>query len=48
MKRGVDANGKVIGGIVATGIRPKFAEKLAEAGLPLSAELFSGIAEKVA
>ncbi|HAX82732.1 MAG TPA: pilus assembly protein CpaF [Actinobacteria bacterium] len=48
VKRGVDANGKVIGGIVATGIRPKFAEKLAEAGLPLSAELFSGVTEKVA
>ena len=48
LKRGVDGNGKVIGGVVATGIRPKFAEKLAEAGLPLSAEMFSGIAEKVA
>jgi pilus assembly protein CpaF len=48
MKRGLDDQGKVIGGVVATGIRPKFAEKLAEAGLPLSAEMFSGVTEKVA
>ncbi|MEE9206588.1 MAG: CpaF family protein [Acidimicrobiia bacterium] len=39
---GVDDKGTVIGGIVPTGIRPKFAEKLARAGLTLPAELFGG------
>ena len=48
VKRGVDDQGKVIGGIVATGIRPKFAEKLAEAGLPLAAELFGNLKERAA
>jgi pilus assembly protein CpaF len=48
IKRGVDDQGKVIGGIVATGIRPKFAERLAEAGLPLAAELFTNPKERAA
>jgi len=39
---GVDDKGNVIGGTVPTGIRPKFAEKLAQAGLTLPAELFGG------
>jgi pilus assembly protein CpaF len=39
---GVDDKGNVIGSIVPTGIRPKFAEKLALAGLTLPAELFGG------
>ncbi len=47
-KRGLDEEGKVIGGVVATGIRPKFAEKLAEAGLPLSGDLFAATAERAA
>jgi pilus assembly protein CpaF len=48
VKRGVDDQGKVIGGVLATGIRPKFAEKLAEAGLPLAAELFANAKERAA
>ncbi|MBI5156786.1 MAG: CpaF family protein [Acidimicrobiia bacterium] len=47
-KRGVDDQGKVVGGVTATGIRPKFAEKLAEAGLPLSADLFATDKERAA
>ncbi|HEX5630683.1 MAG TPA: CpaF family protein [Acidimicrobiia bacterium] len=47
-KRGLDEEGKVIGGAVATGIRPKFADKLAEAGLPLSGDLFAATAERAA
>ncbi len=39
---GVDDKGNVIGSTVPTGIRPKFAEKLALAGLTLPAELFGG------
>jgi len=39
-KRGVSAEGKVLGCFCATGIRPKFAEKLLTAGIPLSPELF--------
>jgi pilus assembly protein CpaF len=39
---GVDDKGEVIGGIVPTGIRPKFAEQLSRAGLKLPAGLFGG------
>ena len=38
---GTDEEGKVIGRILPTGIRPNFAEKLAERGLSLPAEMFS-------
>ncbi len=48
VKRGVDDQGKVIGGIVATGIRPKFADQLAEAGIPLPGELFGNTKERAA
>lgn len=37
---GIDDNGKVIGQYIATGIRPKFAEKLETIGIELSSELF--------
>lgn len=37
---GVEEGGKVIGGISATGIRPKFAEALLAQGLSLAPELF--------
>ena len=43
---GVDEHGNVIGDIVPTGIRPKFAEELSRAGLTLPAELFDGEAGK--
>ena len=39
-KRGVSAEGKVMGRFCATGIRPKFSEKLLAAGIRLSPELF--------
>ena len=39
-KRGVSAEGKVLGRFSATGIRPKFSEKLLAAGIHLPPELF--------
>jgi pilus assembly protein CpaF len=39
-KRGVSAEGKVMGRFCATGIRPKFSEKLLAAGFQLSPALF--------
>jgi pilus assembly protein CpaF len=39
-KRGVSAEGKVLGRFCATGIRPKFSDKLLAAGFQLSPELF--------
>ena len=39
-KRGVSAEGKVLGRFCATGIRPKFSEKLLAAGIALAPELF--------
>jgi pilus assembly protein CpaF len=38
-KRGIGPNGKVLGRFLATGIVPKFAEKLKDAGLPLAMNL---------
>jgi pilus assembly protein CpaF len=40
-KKGLGANGKVMGRFYATGIMPKFAEKLTAAGIPLPAGLTS-------
>src|SRR5215813_4993 len=39
-KRGVRENGEVLGEFVATGVRPKFAEKLAVAGINLPLSMF--------
>jgi len=39
-KRGVSPEGKVLGRFAATGIRPKFSEKLVAAGIRFSPELF--------
>jgi pilus assembly protein CpaF len=44
-KKGIGANGKVLGHFRATGIRPKFADKLEMAGVKLPPEIFS--AEKL-
>jgi len=44
-KRGVAANGRVIGAFAATGIRPKFAEKLKASGVPVPASLFEHMVE---
>jgi pilus assembly protein CpaF len=40
-KHGIDKNGKVIGRFKATGIRPRFSEKLELAGIDVPDELFS-------
>jgi pilus assembly protein CpaF len=42
-KRGVSPEGKVIGRFAATGIRPKFYEKLLAAGIRLPADLFDQV-----
>jgi len=39
-RRAIDENGKVKGEFRATGIRPRFAERLATAGCRLSAKIF--------
>jgi pilus assembly protein CpaF len=39
-KQGVGPNGRVIGQFSATGIRPKFAEKLKASGITLPASMF--------
>ncbi len=39
-KRGIAPSGRVLGTFFATGIRPKFAEKLKASGIPVSATLF--------
>ena len=44
-KRGLDADGKVVGRFAATGIRPKFYEKLLAAGIRLEAELFDEVVD---
>jgi pilus assembly protein CpaF len=44
-KRGLTPEGKVIGRFAATGIRPKFYEKLQSAGIRLPNELFDEVVE---
>jgi len=44
-KRGVGSNGRVLGSFSATGIRPKFAEKLKASGIPVPASLFEHMVE---
>jgi len=44
-KRGLNEEGKVVGRFAATGIRPKFYEKLLAAGIRLRADLFDEVAE---
>jgi pilus assembly protein CpaF len=44
-KRGVSPDGKVLGRFAATGIRPKFYEKLLAAGIQLRADLFDEVVE---
>jgi pilus assembly protein CpaF len=39
-RRGIDEEGKVIGNIVATGLRPSFAEKLELSGIELDGDIF--------
>ena len=44
-KRGLSPDGKVVGRYAATGIRPKFYEKLLAAGIRLRADLFDEVLE---
>jgi pilus assembly protein CpaF len=44
-KRGIDPEGRVIGRFAATGIRPKFYEKLLSAGIRLRTEIFEEVVE---
>jgi len=44
-KRGVTAEGRVLGRFAATGIRPKFYEKFLAAGIRLSPEMFNEVLE---
>jgi pilus assembly protein CpaF len=44
-KTGIDEHGRVQGHYEATGIRPKFAEKLALSGLDIDADLFFELRE---
>jgi pilus assembly protein CpaF len=41
-KRGIRENGEVIGEYMATGVRPKFAEKLLVTGIQLPSAMFEG------
>jgi pilus assembly protein CpaF len=44
-KRGMDPDGKVVGRFAATGIRPKFYEKLVAAGTRLRQDVFEEVVE---
>jgi pilus assembly protein CpaF len=44
-KRGIDPDGRIIGRFAATGIRPKFYEKLVSAGIRLRTEIFEEVVE---
>ena len=44
-KRGISAEGKTLGRFAATGIRPKFYEKVRAAGIPLPQDLFESVVE---
>jgi len=44
-RRGLDPDGKVLGRFAATGIRPKFYEKLLSAGIRLRPDLFDEVVE---
>ena len=44
-KRGLNPDGHVVGRFAATGIRPKFYEKLLAAGIRLRADLFDEVVE---
>jgi pilus assembly protein CpaF len=45
-RHGIDEDGKVVGEIIPTGIRPNFAEKLRLSGIELPADLFSRSLER--
>jgi pilus assembly protein CpaF len=37
---GIDENGKFLGSAIPTGVRPRFADRFAELGIPISADIF--------
>ncbi len=39
-RRGLDSEGKIIGGMVPTGVVPSFVDKLVESGIPVPMEIF--------
>src|SRR5205809_7001473 len=39
-KKGISADGRVVGAFTATGIRPQFAERLKASGIPVQASWF--------
>ncbi len=45
-KQGVRENGDVIGDFMPSGVRPKFAEQLLIAGIPLPANMFQGLKDR--
>jgi pilus assembly protein CpaF len=45
-KQGVRENGDVIGDFMPSGVRPKFAEQLLIAGVPLPANMFQGLKDR--
>ena len=45
-RQGIDENEKVLGQFKATGIRPKFADRLKAYGIDLAAMLFSNLGER--
>jgi pilus assembly protein CpaF len=44
-KLGMTQDGKVIGRFKATGVRPKVAERLKQAGIHLPTDMFEGMTE---
>ncbi len=44
-KRGVSPEGRALGRFAATGIRPKFYEKVRAAGIPLPGDLFESVVD---
>src|SRR5262249_12533810 len=44
-RRGLDPGGRVVGRFAATGIRPKFYEKLLSAGIRLRSDMFDEVVE---
>jgi pilus assembly protein CpaF len=45
-KRGIRDSGEVIGEFIPTGVRPKFAEQLAVAGITLPATMFQAVKDR--
>jgi pilus assembly protein CpaF len=44
---GTDLNGRFLGKAVPTGVRPRFTDRFAELGIPISARVFGSVAQRV-